>query len=412
MSNIKNQFAPRKAQRKQAKLRIGFAAPSGAGKTYSALLVARGIASSWDKVCIIDTEHGSAELYSELGDYNVITLTAKIGFQPDNYAEAIHAAEEAGMEVIIIDSLSHAWNEEGGLLDQADKSTSGGGNRFTVWAELTPQHRRLVNAMLQSSCHIIGTMRSKQEYAMEKDEKTGKSSVKKLGMAPVQRDGMEYEFTTFFDIDVNHHAIATKDRTGLFATKPRFKITQETGETFRNWNQSGAVDYTAVKKRIQTAINEISKAARRVPPKTADEFAHDVLQYTKLELKPENYEAIAEQLELSASEWKDNPAPKGPIDQQEVPVHPAHQPAPAAPAVPDQPEPEEEIDTIQMEDIDDGTPPADLSETEWPGEAPTAPQTSPEAAPEAEEGPDDQGTEPAPKTPQKAKTATKSTKTK
>jgi len=400
MSNI--QFKPRKAQRKQAKLRIGFAAPSGAGKTYSALLVARGIASSWDKICIIDTEHGSAELYSDLGDYNVITLTAKIGFQPDNYVAAIQAAEEDGMEVIIIDSLSHAWNEEGGILDQADKSTSGGGNRFTVWADLTPQHRRLVNAMLQSGCHIIGTMRSKQEYAMEKDEKTGKSSVKKLGMAPVQRDGMEYEFTTFFDIDVNHHAIASKDRTGLFASKPRFKITQETGETFKNWNTSGAVDYTAVKKRIQNAVNTISISARRVPPKTAEEFGHDVKQYTGLDLAPENYEAIAEQLELSASEWKDNPAPKGPIDQEENPVHPA---TASAPTIPDQPEPEEALDTIQMDDIDDGTLPADLSETEWPGEAP-------KAAPEAEDGPDDKGTDPEPKTPEKPKTATKSTKSK
>lgn len=383
---MSNKFQLRKAQRKQAKLRIGFAAPSGAGKTYSSLLLARGIASNWDKICVIDTEHGSAELYSDLGDYNVITLTAKTGFQPDNYADAIHAAEEAGMEVIVIDSLSHAWNEEGGLLDQADKRTAGGGNRFTVWADLTPQHRRLVNAMLQSSCHIIATMRSKQEYALEKDESTGKNTVKKLGMAPVQRDGMEYEFTTFFDIDINHYAKASKDRTGLFSRKPPFTVSQETGQEFKNWNQSGAVDYSEVKKRINASIRTISAAARRVPPGTAEELAHDVLQYTKLELKPENYEEIADALSILEGEWRDNPNRKGPIDEGAT-VHPSRQ---------EQPEPEEELDTIQMDaELEPGTG----EDIDFP-EAAEATETEPEWP----EGYGEEAEEvPAPKKPKKTK---------
>jgi hypothetical protein len=297
-------FTIKKAERKQAKLRIGFAAPSGAGKTYSALLLARGIATAWDKICVIDTEHGSAELYSDLGDYNVITLTAKTGFQPDNYADAIKAAEDAGMEVIILDSLSHAWNEEGGLLDQADKRTSGGGNRFTVWADLTPQHRRLVNAMLQSDCHIIGTMRSKQEYALEKDEKTGKSTVKKLGMAPVQRDGMEYEFTTFFDIDINHYATASKDRTGLFAKKPPFTISEETGQMFKEWNMGGKVDINGLKKSI---FNQMKNRLEIELPAAEDQvafFRNAIPKLTGLEMNEKNLVPILAALQaITDKEW-------------------------------------------------------------------------------------------------------------
>lgn len=323
-------FTLRTAERKQAKLRIGFAAPSGAGKTYSSLLLARGIASAWDKICVIDTEHGSAELYSDLGNYNVITLTAKTGFQPDNYADAIKAAEDAGMEVIILDSLSHAWNEEGGLLDQADKRTSGGGNRFTVWADLTPQHRRLVNAMLQSDCHIIGTMRSKQEYALEKDEKTGKSTVKKLGMAPVQRDGMEYEFTTFFDIDINHYATASKDRTGLFAKKPPFTITEETGQMFKEWNQSGKVDTDGLKKAI---FNQIKNRLEIQLPDAADQpgfFKSSIPKLTGIEMSQENLPAILEALKaITDKEWAQKTAWGEPAtEEDETTIVPEEEPIP------------------------------------------------------------------------------------
>src|SRR5574343_215030 len=105
----------RKAERKQAKLRVGMSGPSGSGKTYSALLLARGLASEWDKVCLIDSENGSGELYSDLGTYNIIPLKAP--FTPESYIEAIQAAENAGMEVIVIDSASHEWDGKGGCLE-------------------------------------------------------------------------------------------------------------------------------------------------------------------------------------------------------------------------------------------------------------------------------------------------------
>ena len=245
----------RKAERYKAKLRLALAGPSGAGKTMSSLKLAKSIAGPNGKVCIIDTERGSGDLYANLFDYDIIQLSPP--FKVETYTDAITAAEKAGYEVIIIDSLTHAWSDEGGLLDQADKMQAAGKNRFTLWADLTPQHRSLVNAMLNSPKHIIATIRSKQEYGMEKDEKTGKQTVKKLGMAPIQRDGMEYEFTVFMDIDQNHSASASKDRTNMFKNE-FFVIDEKVGERLLGWLNEGKdrpdPDVVAAERRAKQAI--------------------------------------------------------------------------------------------------------------------------------------------------------------
>lgn len=224
----------RKAQRRKAKLRLGIAAPSGAGKTYSALLLAFGLGG---KVGVIDTEHGSADLYANLGDYDVIEIAAP--YTVPKYLQAIKAFEAAGYTTIIIDSLTHAWAGDGGLLDKQGKiADSGKANGFAAWRTITPEHNSLVEAMLKSPCHIIATMRAKQEYVLETNEK-GKQTPKKVGLAPVQRDGMEYEFTVMLDIDMNHVASASKDRTSLFDGR-YFKVGQETGTELLAWLESGA----------------------------------------------------------------------------------------------------------------------------------------------------------------------------
>src|SRR5258708_7618644 len=158
----------RKAQKQKAKLRIGLAGTSGSGKTYSALLLASGM-TDWDKICVIDTENGSADLYDHLGAYNVITLTAP--FMPERYIEAIHAAEDAGMEVIIIDSITHEWDGKGGCLEIVEEVTkaSMSKNSYTAWAKVTPRHNGFVQTILQSPCHVITTVRRKQDYDMSKD---------------------------------------------------------------------------------------------------------------------------------------------------------------------------------------------------------------------------------------------------
>lgn len=244
----------RKAQRKQAKLKIGISAPSGAGKTYSALLMAYGMCGDWEKIAVIDTENGSAELYSHLGGYSVCPITPP--FTPKKYIAAINEAVEAGFEVLIIDSLSHAWNGEGGLLDMQDKAAkaSKSGNSFTAWREITPEHNKLVDAVLQSDIDVIVTTRAKSEYVMTDDN--GKKGVKKIGLAPVFRDGLEYELTVFFDISQEHIATASKDRTGLFDGQ-NFKPTMETGKQLSEWRNGGAVE-----KKMQTKLDIVKDILR------------------------------------------------------------------------------------------------------------------------------------------------------
>lgn len=222
----------RKAERKKAKLRLGIAAPSGAGKTYSALLLAFGLGG---KVGLIDTEHGSGDLYADLGEYDIIPIEAP--YTVDKYVKAIKMFEEAGFTTIIIDSLSHAWAGDGGLLDKQGKMADRGTNSFAAWRTITPEHNNLVDAMLRSPCHIIATMRAKQEYVLETNEK-GKQQPKKVGMAPVQREGMEYEFTVMLDVDMNHIASASKDRTSLFDGR-FWKIDQATGNQLLAWLEMG-----------------------------------------------------------------------------------------------------------------------------------------------------------------------------
>lgn len=224
----------RKAERKKAKLRLGIAAPSGAGKTYSALQLAFGLGG---KVGVIDTENGSADLYAELGDFDVVTLTPD--YTVKKYLEALTLFENAGYTTVIIDSLSHAWSGQGGLLDKQGKVADKTGNGWQAWRQITPEHNELVERMLRSPCHIIATMRAKTDYVQEKDDRTGKSVVRKIGLAPIQRDGMEYEFSIMLDIDMNHVASTSKDRTQLFDGQ-YFKVSQDTGKTLLAWLNSGA----------------------------------------------------------------------------------------------------------------------------------------------------------------------------
>lgn len=222
-----------KAERRQAKIKLALQGPSGSGKTYSALLMAYGLCGSWNKIVVIDTENGSSNLYAHLGDYNVISVSAP--YSPEKFASAINLAESSGMEVIIIDSISHEWEGQGGILDL---HASMAGNSFTNWSKMTPRHNAFVQSILSSSCHIIGTIRSKQDYVLT--EKNGKQVPEKVGMKGVTRDGMDYEFTVVLDLDIKHNATASKDRTGLFMDKPFFIITDSTGRQIKEWCENGS----------------------------------------------------------------------------------------------------------------------------------------------------------------------------
>mgnify|MGYP001228053015 CR=1 FL=1 len=218
----------RKAEKKQSKIRIALMGVSGGGKTYSSLVLAKGLAGSLNNVAIIDTERSSADLYADLGDYLVLPIDPP--YSPEKYIQAIQICESAGVNVIIIDSISHEWEAEGGILATHSSMM---GNSFANWNKLTPRHNRFISAILQSKCHIVATIRTKQDYVL--NERNGKIVPEKVGLKGIAREGTDYEFTIVFDINMKHYCTATKDRTGLFADKPEFLITEETGQKIKSW---------------------------------------------------------------------------------------------------------------------------------------------------------------------------------
>jgi hypothetical protein len=258
----------KKATRKQVKLRLGLSAVSGGGKTYSALLLAKGLVGDWSKIAIIDTENESASLYAHLGEYQTLTLTAP--FTPERYVEAIKTCENAGMECVIVDSITHEWDGKGGILEIHSSMT---GNSFTNWSSITPRHNKFIESILQSSCHVITTVRRKTEYEMSKDG-NGKTKVEKAGLKEVTREGFEYELTVNFNLDEKHNCTASKDRTGLFMDKPFFTITEQTGELIRDWCNEGVEPLTPLKAiallQSATTLSELAEHWGTVKPVGAD----------------------------------------------------------------------------------------------------------------------------------------------
>ncbi len=253
-------FEIHRATKCRAKLRLGMSGPAGSGKTYSALLIAHGLGG---RIAMIDTEHGSGDLYADLlpEGYDVLQLTPP--FTPARYIEAIHALEAAGAETIIVDSLSHAWSGEGGSLDRHGKIADRSGNSWQAWRQVTPEHNALVEALLQSPCHVIATMRAKTEYVQEKDERTGRQIVRKIGLAPVMRDGIEYEFTIFMELDSQHMAHVGKDRTRLFDGMI-FRPDDQTGRELLAWLDSGA------QEPVRTGLAEPQRANLRLSVESAE----------------------------------------------------------------------------------------------------------------------------------------------
>ncbi|EMN0830535.1 ATP-binding protein [Providencia rettgeri] len=225
-----------KALRKKAKLRLALTGPSGSGKTYGALEIAKGLGG---KTAVIDTEKGSASLYSDRFNFDVLELDPP--FTPERFIEAIGAAQEAGYDNLIIDSITHEWSGSGGCLELLDGLAKAKyrGNTWSAWSEITPRHNAFLDAILRSDLHIIATMRSKTETA-QVDKGNGKKGVDKLGMKSEQRDGVEYEFTTVLDLNhETHTAMASKDRTGLFSNAEVTRLNELTGKKLMDWLNDG-----------------------------------------------------------------------------------------------------------------------------------------------------------------------------
>ena len=234
-------FTIKKSEKSNQKIKIALKGVSGGGKSLSSLLLAKGLCGGdLSRCCVIDTEN-SIELYSHIGNFSVLSLSQP--FSPENYQKAITACEDAGFELIIIDSISHCWN----YLLQLHGSLAG--SSFQNWGKITPLHNAFVQKILDSKCHIICTIRSKQDYLIQ--TQGNKTTIEKVGLKMIQRNGIEYEFVTVLDIDMNHKAKAEKDKTGLFADKERFTITEGTGKQVLSWCNNEI--------RVDDIKNEISK---------------------------------------------------------------------------------------------------------------------------------------------------------
>jgi nucleoside-triphosphatase THEP1 len=221
----------KKATKFQSKLRLALFGPSGSGKTYTALRIASGMGG---KIAVIDTEHGSASKYSGKFNFDVCDLSKKT---IESYAAAIRDAAAGQYDVLIIDSLSHAWLE---LLEEVNKlsETKYKGNSWGAWATGTPRQRDFIEAILDYPGHIIATMRVKTEWVIETNDK-GRNCPKKIGLSPEQGKGIEYEFDILAEINDDHFCKITKDRTGKFQDKSIEKPGEEFGKELIEWLKDG-----------------------------------------------------------------------------------------------------------------------------------------------------------------------------
>jgi AAA domain len=228
---------PRKAEKKRVKIKAGVQGPSGSGKTWGALALAFNL---WPnaKVCVIDSENESASLYADHWEFDTIPLTPP--FTSARYQQCIEMVVHLGYDVAIIDSLSHQWDGEGGILRRKEAlDQRPGANSWANWAQFTPEHQAFIESIKQAPIHIIATMRAKQDYVLEQGDK-GKTKPVKVGMAPIVREGTDYEFSIVFDVQMDHKAVVSKNRTGLFESEVLDLASQSVADRLRSWLESGA----------------------------------------------------------------------------------------------------------------------------------------------------------------------------
>ena len=262
-----------KAERKKSKLRLALTGPSGSGKTYGALLVAKGLGR---KIAVIDTEKGSAALYSHLVDFDVLDLEPP--YTPERYRQAVKLAVENGYGVVIIDSITHEWSGSGGCLELNEETARAKyrGNTWSAWNETKSRHRAFIDDLLVCPAHVIVTMRSKTETAQV--EVNGRKQVQKLGMKSEQNDGIEYEFTTVLDlVHDGNFALPSKDRTGLFPpNSDPFKLSENIGQNLAKWLES-SVDLEA--EHLKKAEAHKDKMLEKINVAETNEKLEEMCKY-------------------------------------------------------------------------------------------------------------------------------------
>lgn len=237
----------KKANKSAVYLKLAITGPSGSGKTTAALRLARGLVGDNGRIAVIDTENSSSLLYADTFDFDVCVVEPP--YTEEKFITAIADAVEGKYDCVIIDSFSHVWQA---ILDYKSKLDMRGGNSYTNWAAAGGKFESILQAVLSSKLHIICCMRSKMDYAIDIDEK-GKKSIRKVGLAPIMRDGIEFEFSLVFDLDMSHKAVASKDRTRMFDGNIS-EITEETGKMLNSW-RCGNAKNSALPEEVAVAEN-------------------------------------------------------------------------------------------------------------------------------------------------------------
>lgn len=220
-----------KAKRSNLNLKLLLGGPSGAGKTYSALQIAKGFMGDLKDVGVVDTED-SASIYDRIGEYSVLPFTPP--FDPRRLEKVIDLAVDEGIKFLVIDSATKFWEGEGGCLDIHDKF----GGRFQDWSKTNKIWDSMIQKLVHAPIHIVVTVRKKSDHEIV--EKGGKKTVQKMGMKNMIRDGFEYEFSCALDLDINHVAQVSKDRTSLFEEICPAVLKPEHGELLKKWCEGEA----------------------------------------------------------------------------------------------------------------------------------------------------------------------------
>lgn len=261
----------KKAVKSESKLRLAITGPSGSGKTYTGLSIATALADG-GPVAVIDTENGSASKYADVFEFDVAEMHAP--FKPEKYVAAINEAAAAGYKVILLDSLTHAWSGTGGLLDIVDEAAkkSPSKNTYMAWKEGTPLQNQLIDAIIQAPIHVVATMRSKAEYVIEQNER-GKSAPKKVGMAPIQRDGMEYEFDIVLQMTLDNDAIVEKTRCSAIAGRVLAKPGKDLANILKTWLSGASAEPVPQPAKPSQPTIQHRNGAQQQPPQVDAENA-------------------------------------------------------------------------------------------------------------------------------------------
>ena len=286
-------MAFQRASIQQSYLRMALLGPSGSGKTYTALNIGTRLGQ---RAAVIDTEHRSACKYADQFTFDTAILES---FSPQLYIETMRDAGKAGYDVLIIDSLSHAWCGKDGLLEFVDNaSRRNQGNSFNGWRDATPLHNQLVEAILSYPGHVIATMRVKMEHVQDKDPRTGKTTIRKVGLQPVQRDGMEYEFDVLCDIDMEHNLVVSKTRCFALTDKVFHKAGRDVAEILLPWLNGGA-PRTEPTPPIQPATPAMATAPAPAAASAAPPAAEPIKPKKSKVLTPEQQAMAQEVTQLS-----------------------------------------------------------------------------------------------------------------